>query len=280
MRTREGRHTRARKLGRSRRRPAESGRPRTSFGCCRICCPTGCGGSRCSSRRCSAWSPPSAIPLMTKAVIDGPVRHQDQRGCGCSARPRSAVLASRGGAVVHPPLAGGPRHHGRRGRHPQGPLRAAADPADVVPRQVAVRPAAVARDERPQHHPPVPVVRAALPAAQHHSDHRRDGHPAGDVLAARRRRGGVDRADHRDRAALPAPVHQAVPRCAGPVRQRRNARRGAGARAAGGQGVRPRAVRLRAVRRARHRRCSTPRCARSGCRRSSGRCSRSSRTSR
>ena len=155
--------------------------------------------------------------------------------------------------MVHPPLAGGPRHHGRRGRHPQGPLRAAADPADVVPRQVAVRPVALAGDERPEHHPPVPVVRAAVPAAQRHSDHRGDGHPAGDVLAARRRRGGVDPADHRDGAALPAPVHQAVPRRAGPVRQRRNPRRGAGARPAGGQGVRPRAVRLRAVRRARHR---------------------------
>ena len=43
----------------------------------------------------------------------------------------------------------------------------------------------------------------------------------------------VDRADHRDRAALPAAVHQVVPRGAGPVRQRRHPRRGAGARVCG-----------------------------------------------
>ena len=80
----------------------------------------------------------------------------------------------RGGAVVHPPLAGGARHHGRRGRHPQGPLRAAADPADVVPRPLAVRSAAVANHERPEHDSPVPVVRPGLPDAQRPADHRRD----------------------------------------------------------------------------------------------------------
>ena len=219
------------------------------------------------------------IPLMTKAVIDGPVRHQDQQQLWVARHRRHGAAGLGGGALVHPPLAGGARHDGRRGRHPQGPLRAPADPADVLPRQVAVRAAAVAGDERPEHHPPVPVVRAVVPDAQRHSDHRGDGHPAGDVLAARRRRGGVHRADHRDRAALPASVHQALPRRAGPVRQRRDPRRGAGARAAGGQGVRPRGVRLSNGSTSAPPPCSTPRCARSGCRRSSGRCSRPSRPS-
>ena len=41
---------------------------------------TGCGGSRWSSSRSLSLVATVAIPLMTKAVIDGPVRHQDQRG--------------------------------------------------------------------------------------------------------------------------------------------------------------------------------------------------------
>ena len=61
---------------------------------------------------------------------------------------------------------------------------------------------------------------------------------------------------------------------AGPVRQRRDPRRGAGARAAGGQGVRPRGVRLPAVRRARHRPVRHRGAQGRRCRRSSGRCSR------
>ena len=49
-----------------------------------------------------------AIPLMTKAVIDGPVRHQDQRGLWMLGWPPPRRRL-RGGAVVHPPLAGRPR---------------------------------------------------------------------------------------------------------------------------------------------------------------------------
>ena len=144
----------------------------------------------------------------------------------------------RGGAVVHPALAGRAGDDGCGGRHPQGPLRAPADPADVLPRPVAVRPVAVAGDERPGHHPAAAVVRPGVPAAQHHSDHRRDGDPAGDVLAAGRRRAGVDRADHADGAALRAGVHPAVAAGAGSVRRGGHARRGGGAGRAGGQVVR------------------------------------------
>ena len=152
--------------------------------------------------------------------------------------------------MVHPPVARRPRHHGRRGRHPQGPLRAAADPADVVPRPLAVRPAAVANHERPEHHSPLHVVRHGVLAAQHHPDHRGDGDPARDVLAAGCGGAGVDRADHADGAALPAVLHPAVAAGPGPVRPRRNARRGIRARRAGGEVVRPRGLRLRPVRRA------------------------------
>ena len=154
----------------------------------------------------------------------------------------------RGGAVVHPALAGVPRHDGRRGRYPQRPLRPPADPADVVSRAVAVRTTALAGDERPVHHSQVPVVRAGVPAAQHPSDHRGDGHPAGDVLATWCGRSGVDRPDHRHRAVFPAGVHPAVAAGPGPIRPCRNACRGIRSRAAGGEILRPRTVRLRPVR--------------------------------
>ena len=158
----------------------------------------------------------------------------------------------RGRAVVHPPVAGGPRDDGRRSRHSQGPLRAAADPADVVPRPLAVRPAAVANHERPQHDSPLHVVRHGVPAAQHHPDHRGHGDPAGHVLAAGCRGAAVDRPDHIDRVALPAGVHPAVAAGAGPVRPRRDPRRGIRAGPARGEVVRPGGLRLRAVRYASH----------------------------
>ena len=221
-----------------------------------------------------------AIPLMTKAVIDGPVRHQDQHGLWVLGSAAMARRRLRGGAVVHPALAGGPRHHGRRGRHPQGPLRPAADPADVVSRAVAVRPAAVANHERPEHDSSAAVVRPGVPDAQRPADHRRHRHPAGDVLAAGCGRAGLDRADHADRAALRAQF----------TRLSRQAQDQAGHVAthveesalgsARGQVVRPRGLRLRPVRRAGHRPLRHPGPQGRRCRRSSGPCWRSSRTSR
>ncbi len=184
----------------------------------------------------------------------------------------------RGRVVVHPAVAGRTGHDGRGGRHPQGPLRPPADPADVVPRPLAVGPAAVANHERPRHDSPIHVVRHGLPAAQRHPDHGGDRDPAGDVLAAGCGGAAVDRADRRDRAALPAGVHAAVAAGPGPVRPRRHPRRGIRARTAGGEVVRPRGLRLRPVRRTTQQpvRHSGPAGCR--CRRSSGRCSRSFRT--
>ncbi len=157
-----------------------------------------------------------------------------------------------GGAVVHPPLAGRPRHHGRRGRHPQRPLRAAADPADVVPWPLAVRAAAVANHERPQHNSPIHVLWIGVPDPQRSADRRGDGDPVGDVLAAGRGRAGVDRADHADGAALPAGVHPVVPAGPGPVRSCRHACRGSRAGRAGGEVLWARGLLLRQVRRAAH----------------------------
>ena len=81
-----------------------------------------------------------------------------------------------------------------------------------------------------------------------------------------------------DRPALPAGVHPAVAAGPGSVRPRRHARRGVRTRTAGGEVVRPRGLRLRPVRRTTHQpvRHSGPAGCR--CRRSSGRCSRSFRT--
>ena len=103
----------------------------------------------------------------------------------------------RGRVVVHPAVAGRTGHDGCGSRHPQGPLRPPADPADVVPRPLAVGPAAVANHERPRDDSPIHVVRPGLPAAQRHPDHGGDRDPAGDVLATRCGGAAVDRADHR-----------------------------------------------------------------------------------
>ena len=169
-------------------------------------------------------------------------------------RPRGdGCRHHRGRAVVPPAVAGLARHHGRRGGHPQRPLRAPADPADVVPRPLAVGPAAVANHERPELDSPVHVVRHGLPVAQRPPDHRGHRHPARDVLAAGRGRRGVDRARHLDGAALPAGVHPAVAAGAGPVRPRRHPRRGVRARRPGDQVVRPRTLRVRPVRQTAHR---------------------------
>jgi len=53
-----------------------------------------------------------AIPLMTKAVIDGPVRHQDQHGLWVLGARRDGRGHLGGGAVVHPPVARRARHMG------------------------------------------------------------------------------------------------------------------------------------------------------------------------
>ena len=130
----------------------------------------------------------------------GPAGAVGPRAC------RDRCRYHRGRAVVPAALADLARHHGGRGRYPQGPLRTPADPADVVPRALAVGPVAVANHERPELDSPVHVVRHGLPIAQHAADRRGHRHPAGDVLAAWCRRRGLDRARHLDGAAFPAPV--------------------------------------------------------------------------
>ncbi len=154
--------------------------------------------------------------------------------------------------MVHPALAGGPRHDGCGGRRTQGPLRPPADPADIVPRSLAVGSAAVPNHERPQHHSALPVLRSGVPAAERPADHGGDRHPARDVLAAGRGGAGVDRAGDPDRPALRARVHPALAPGAGSGGPRRDPRRGVRAGPARGEVVRSRGPRLSAVRRAGH----------------------------
>ena len=118
------------------------------------------------------------VPLVTKAVIDGPIADRDERGLFTLGRVRPGARRGRGGADVRPPLGRRARHARRRDRDPDGPLRAPAAAADGLPRPVAVRPAAVPGDDRPVDHPPVPRLRPAVPRRQHPADRRGHRDPA------------------------------------------------------------------------------------------------------
>ena len=229
-----------------------------------------------------------AIVSLGATVVDSADDQGRHRRAGAPPGPARAVGARRRGdgcrhlrgrAVVHPPLAGLPRDHGRRGRHPQGPLRAAADPADVVPRPLAVGPVAVANHERPEHDSPVHVVRHGLPDC---STRLQIAVVTGILLAMYWPLGVVVVVSivpiTLDGAALPAGVHPAVAAGAGPVRPRRHPCRGVRARRAGGQVVRPRATTPTTGSTSSSPTSTTRRCAGCRCRRSSGRCWRSSRT--
>lgn len=179
-----------------------------------------------------------SVPLLTKAVIDGPVREKDAAGLWTLGLAATALLVME--AVLW---------FIRRWLVARATMGVEADirkdlyaRLQILPmsfRQLAVRAAAVAGDERSQCHPAVPVLRAAVPDAQYRPDHRGDDHPAGDVLATRGRRGGGHRADHMCDPAFPAAVHPAVAAVPGSGRQRRHPRRRIRARAAGDQILRP-----------------------------------------
>ena len=98
---------------------------------------------------------------------DPPPRHRRHLAAG---RPGPAVRRRRGGAVLHPPLRHGAVRAGHRDRHAPRPVRAPAAAAGVLPRPVAVGPAAVAAHHRPVHHPSLRRLRLRLPHRQlrHH----------------------------------------------------------------------------------------------------------------
>ena len=154
----------------------------------------------------------------------------------------------RGDTLVHPALAGVARDHGRGSRYPQRSLCPVADPADVIPRALAIRPAAVADHERPEHDSPIAVLRADLSDAQPPSDHRGDDHPACDVLATGSRGAALRGTGHRNRAALRAHLHPIVTPGSGPGGARGHRSRGGGVGTAGGQVLRARGLCLRPVR--------------------------------
>ena len=215
---------------------------------------------------------------MTKAVIDGPVRHQDQQG-----------LWVLGAAAMGVGITEAVLWFIRRWLVARATMGVEADIRKDLYARLQILPMSFhGRWQSGQllsrimndleHDSPLHVVRPGVPDAQRPADRGRDGDPAGDVLAARRRRAGVDRADHADRAALPAGVHPAVAAGAGPVRPRRHPCRGGGARRCGWSSRSAARTTSTTGSTSSSPICTTPRSAGCRCRRSSGRCWRSSRT--
>ena len=179
---------------------------------------------------------------MTKAVIDGPVRHQDQHGLWLLG------IAAMGVGIAEAVL-----WFIRRWLVARGTMGVEADIRKDLYARLQILP--MSFHGRWQSGQLLSRIMNDLSTIRRFmsfgmvflllniaADHRGDGDPARDVLAARCGRAGLDRADHRDGAALPAGVHPAVAAGAGPVRSRRHPRRGVGARPAGDQVVRPRAT--------------------------------------
>ncbi len=167
-----------------------------------------------------------SVPLLTKAVIDGPVREKDSAGLWTLGLAATALLVME--AVLW---------FIRRWLVARATMGVEADIRKDLYARLQILPMSFHGNWQSgqllsrvmndlERHPAVPVLRAVVPDAQHRPDHRGDDHPAGDVLAAGRRRGGGHRADHPDHPALSAAVHAAVAAVPGPGRQRRHPRRG------------------------------------------------------
>ena len=119
-----------------------------------------------------------AIPLLIKAVIDGPIEQGTPARCSPWAWPRSRSAVLRPRAEPVPAVDTGQRGH-RHGAVDAGQLlRASAAAARRVPRRVAVRPAAVPGHHRPVRDPAVRRVRHRLLHHQRGDLHR--GHRAAD----------------------------------------------------------------------------------------------------
>jgi hypothetical protein len=180
-----------------------------------------------------------AIPLLTKSVIDGAIAHGDKRlliplalaaiGLGVAVALLNMIrrwIQSTAVAQIEKSIRDDLYAHLQR-------LQAG------VPRPVAVRPAAVAGDDRPVLDPQVRRVRADLPGHQRH-DVRRGGRAADQPQL-------VARPDHRRgvrpgaagllqvREALPG----ALPPGPGPAGRPGDADRGGGDRHPGAEGARP-----------------------------------------
>ncbi len=85
-------------------------------------------------------------------------------------RHRARARRARGDAHRAAPVLRAAAGHPRRGGHAQLALRAAAGPARELPRPLAVRPAAVARDQRPEPHPSLDLVRHRAADREHPDD--------------------------------------------------------------------------------------------------------------
>ncbi len=179
-----------------------------------------------------------AIPLVTKAIIDGPITDGDSGAILPLGLLAMALGITEAALDPDPALGAGARRPRLRDRGPQRPLPAHAGAADGVPRPLAERAAAVAGHRRPQRDPPLHGLRAALPGHQHPAADRGDDRAAPHVLAARPRRGRLGRPDDLAEQAVRAEVRRRLASCPGPARRRRHRRRGGRGRLPRGQVVR------------------------------------------
>ena len=193
--------------------------------------------------------------------------------------PRRRHRAGRGVPRLRP---ADPAHravHRARDEPPRRPLRPAPAPRRGLPRPLAVGPAPVARDDRPQRDPALHRVRRHLLRAdpraggRHLRGPRRAAHPARPAHL-RRRDPGAD-----PLPPVPAALHGDRPPHPGPDRRPHHHHRGGRQGHPRAQGLRPRRRVVRQATRPRPRRSTPPRWSASGSTPASCGCSPSSRTS-
>ena len=214
------------------------------------------------------------IPLVTKALIDGPITERDLSGVlplGLLALALGVLEAVliwvrrwfQSDAVL--PLETEIRHD-------------LYERLQLLPMSFHTQwqsgPAAVAGHHRPVRDPPVRRLRPAVPGAQRPPAVGDDRGAAAHVLAAGAGRGRHRRADHLAVHAVREVVRRGVPPRAGRAGRPGHPRRGGRGRDPGHQVLRPGRARLGAVRRGRARSCTRRAWTRSGCRRGSGPSSR------
>ena len=189
-------------------------------------------------RRCR--SSPCSIPLVLQWIVDEPLASGDTAQLWPAVAIVLALGIARGAPHRAAPRARADPRHPRRGGDAQQPLREAAGPAGGVPRPLAERAAALARDERPRADPALARLRCRAAGRQLHRDRDRLRDPVHLVVAARPALPGLLDPALDLRLPLRAAVLDRRSALAGPAGRPRDRRRGIGARHPGSQGVRAR----------------------------------------
>ena len=117
------------------------------------------------------------IPQVLRWLVDGPLSTGDSARCGPRLCSWSVSACRRGRVHLPASLVRAHPGHARRGEDAQRTLRQAAGSAGRVPRPLAERPAALARRERPEPHPPLDLVRHRAARGQRGHDRGRVRHP-------------------------------------------------------------------------------------------------------